>query len=83
MSKSEITQLRQQIEQELVSMHLGLNGLAAGTVKHQFIEAKMQRLSMYEDQLATHIGGEQAILFSCQAYIRVMEEKEQNEQKTS
>jgi hypothetical protein len=76
-------QLRLQIEQELTSMRQGLSGLAAGTAKHQFIEAKMKRLGAYEDQLATHIGGEQAILFSCQAYIRLMDGKEQNEEKTS
>jgi hypothetical protein len=56
-------------------MRLGLNGLAAGIAKHQFIEAKMKRVGGYEDQLAQYIGGEQAILFSCQAYIRVMGEE--------
>ena len=75
MPQSETQQLREQIEAELVSMRLGLNGLASGTSKHEFIETKMKRLGSYEDQLAQHIGGEQAILFSCQAYIRVMEEK--------
>ena len=61
MSTSEVSHLRQQIEQELVAMRLGLNGLAAGTTKHQFIEAKMHRLGVYEEQLANHIGKEQAV----------------------
>jgi hypothetical protein len=73
---SEVAQLRESIELELVAMRLGLSGLAAGTAKHQFIEARMHQLGTYEDQLTTHIGREQAVLFSCQAYIRVMEGKE-------
>lgn len=73
--KSEVAQLRNSIEDEFISMRLGLNGLAAGVSKHQFIEAKMERVGSYEDQLARHIGGEQALLFSCQAYLHVMDEQ--------
>ena len=73
MSKSEVAQLRGRIEDEFISMRMGLSGLAAGVAKHQFIEAKMRNLRVHENQLAQHIGGEQAILFSCQAYIRVIE----------
>ena len=72
--KSEIAQIRDSIEQELRAMRRGLSGLAAGTAKHQFIEARMHQVGTYEDQLASHIGGEQAILFSCQSYIRIMEQ---------
>jgi hypothetical protein len=75
MPHSEVAQLRANIEQELTAMRLGLSGLAAGTTRHQFIEAKMHRLGVYEDQLAKQIGKEQAVSFSCQAYIRVMEGK--------
>jgi hypothetical protein len=75
MAQSEVAQLRQSIEQELQAMRQGLSGLAAGTARHTFIEAKMRRLGQYEDQLATHIGKEQAIIFSCQAYITAMQEE--------
>ena len=69
MSISEVAQLRASIETELVAMRLGLSGLAAGTAKHQFIEAKMKRVGGFEDQLATHIGKEQAIpLFLSSVY---------------
>ncbi len=70
---SEVELIRASIETELVAMRLGLSGLAAGVAKHQFIEAKMRNLRVHEDQLAQHVGGEQAILFSCQTYIRVIE----------
>ena len=73
MSKSQVSQLRNQIEAELAAMRQGLSGLAAGTAKHQFIESKLRLVGTFEDQLARYIGGEQAVQFSCQAYIRVME----------
>jgi hypothetical protein len=73
---SEVANLRNSIETELAAMHRGLNGLAAGVAKHQFIESKMKQLGGLEDQLAQHVGGEQALLFSCQTYLRVMEAKE-------
>jgi hypothetical protein len=76
-SQSEIAQLRTQIEREIISMRLGLHGLAVGIAKHEFIEAKMHKLGTYKDQLAIHVGKEQANQFSCQTYIQVMDGKEQ------
>ena len=81
MSQSEIAQLRTKIEEELHAMRQGVSGLAAGNSKHQFIQAKMHRIGQIEDQLATHIGFDQATLFCCQAYIQVMEEPEQTTQE--
>ncbi|MBV9615659.1 MAG: hypothetical protein JO011_13155 [Ktedonobacteraceae bacterium] len=74
MSQSEVARLRVQIEEELHAMRQGLSGLAAGSSKHQFLQAKMHRVGQIEDQLASHVGFDQAVLFSCQAYIQVMEE---------
>jgi hypothetical protein len=74
MSQSEVAQLRTKIEEELHAMRQGLVGFAAGASKHQFIQAKMYRIGQMEDQLATHVGFDQAILFCCQVYIQVMEE---------
>jgi hypothetical protein len=70
---SQVAQLRANIELELIAMHQGLNGLAADTTKHEFIEAKMHHLGVFEDQLAAHIGNDQAVQFSCEAYIQAME----------
>ncbi|MDQ2888420.1 MAG: hypothetical protein M3Y39_20335 [Chloroflexota bacterium] len=72
---SEIARIRQQIDLELDAMKRGLSGLAAGTARHAFIEAKMRRVGEYEEQLAEHIGKPEAELVSCLAYIRVMEEQ--------
>jgi hypothetical protein len=73
MSTSQVADLRNQIEAEITAMRSGLSGLAAGTSKHAFIEAKMKRIGIFEEQLSQQIGSEQATSFSCQAYIRVME----------
>lgn len=77
MSQSEVAQLRTKIEEEVHAMRQGLSGLAAGNSKHQFIQAKMHRIGQIEDQLATHVGVDEAMLFCCQTYIQVMEESEQ------
>ena len=69
---STVQQLREQIESELTSMRLGIHGLAAGVSTHHFIESKMQRIGHYEDQLAQHIGREQACMLTCQAYMQQM-----------
>ena len=74
MSQSEVAQLRTKIEEELHAMRQGLSGFAAGNSKHQFIQTKMHRIGQIEDQLATHVGVDQAMLFCCQTYIQVMEE---------
>lgn len=74
MSHSEIAQLRTNIEAEIHAMRTGLSGLAAGTSKHAFLQAKMSRIGHMEDQLATHVGKEQAITFCCQTYIQEMEQ---------
>ena len=74
MGQSEVAQLRDRMEQELQAMRQGLSGLAAGVSMHRFIEAKMHLLGQIEDQLATHIGKEQARHLSCKAYIDAMKE---------
>jgi hypothetical protein len=44
MSKSEITQLLQRIEQEYASARRGLRALASGTARHAFLSGKMERI---------------------------------------
>ena len=72
--KSEIQCLREQIEAEIASMRQGFSGLAAGVAKHHFIEARMHRIGQYEDQLAQHLGKEEASQLTCQVSMQQMEE---------
>ncbi len=70
---SEVQQLRERIELEMLAMRNGLTGLAVGVTRHQFIEARYHRLGQLADELATHVGEPQASQFSYQAYIRLVE----------
>jgi hypothetical protein len=48
---SEVARLRAQIEAEYQAAQRGLTGLAAGTTRHAFITAKMERMTQYLQQL--------------------------------
>ena len=57
---SEVARLRRQIEEEYEAASLGLTGFAEGTTRHQFINARMERIGGYVDALAALVGMEQA-----------------------
>lgn len=73
MSKSEVARLRTQIELELEAVNRGMNGLAIGHARHDFIHARMQRIGTYQDTLACEIGEEAATQVVCQLYHDVIE----------
>ncbi|MBO0780859.1 MAG: hypothetical protein J2P37_18710 [Ktedonobacteraceae bacterium] len=73
MCKSEVAQLRQQIELELDAMQRGLSGLASGTARHSFIHARMERIGSCQDRLAQQIGETAAHHIVCQLYVRAMD----------
>jgi len=56
MSKSEITQLLERIEQEYASARSGLSGLASGTARHAFISGKMERIQTCYRSLCGLLG---------------------------
>lgn len=65
---SEVQRLRAQIDQEIISMQLGLVGLAA-SAEHEFIHTKMNRVGAHIDELAQHVGIERANMVSCEVYL--------------
>lgn len=73
MSKSEIAQIRQQIEVELEAMRAGINGIAAGAARHAFIHARMERIGACQDRLADYLGENTAQNIVCRLYIETME----------
>ncbi len=75
MSKSEVAQLRQQIELELEALHRGLFALSTGGARHAFINAKMERVGACQDVLANHVGQNAASMIVCQLYVEAMEPK--------
>lgn len=53
---SEIRQLLQQIEEEHLACRRGLSGLAEGTARHEFINARQQKIDQHHTQLLALIG---------------------------
>ena len=54
--KSEVAQLLQQIGLEYEADTRGLTGLSAGSAKHNFITAKLERIGVYHEQLVNLVG---------------------------
>ncbi len=73
-NKSEVAQLRQQIALELDAMRRGLLGISTGSARHAFIHARMERVGVCQDTLATSIGEQAATQIVCVAYMQAMEQ---------
>jgi hypothetical protein len=73
---SEVARLRQQIESELLALRRGLNGIASGHARHDFIHSRMDRIGACQDSLAHYVGDQDALLVVCQLYQEKMEEDE-------
>ncbi|MBV9688266.1 MAG: hypothetical protein JO202_00995 [Ktedonobacteraceae bacterium] len=59
-NKSEVARLCQQLEQECEAMQRGLYGLAS-VAAHEIIRHRYQALGDYAEELAKHVGQEQAV----------------------
>jgi hypothetical protein len=73
MSRSEIAQLREQIELELVAMRRGLYAVSEGQARHAFINAKMERIGTCQDRLAHHVGEKKANHIVYELYVEAMD----------
>lgn len=73
MNRSEVAQLRQQIELQLQALQRGMYGLATGTARHAFIQARMERIGVCQDRLAEQLGENAANQIVCSLYGEVME----------
>ena len=71
---SEVAQLRKQIELELDAMRRGMAGIALGTARHAFINARMQRVGACQDILARQVGETTANRIVCNIYMQTMEQ---------
>jgi hypothetical protein len=73
MNQSEVARLREQIELQLQAMQQGLRGLASGSSRHAFIQARMRRIGEYQDDLARQIGEQEADQVLWSLYTGIME----------
>ena len=61
MSESEVARLLKEIELTYQAAENGLAGLAAGTARHEFITAKMEKLEKSRESLVQFVGADQAM----------------------
>ncbi len=54
--KSAVAQLLQQIDQEYQAAQQALTGLASGIARHDFINAREERIAMLHQELASLVG---------------------------
>jgi hypothetical protein len=73
MCRSEVAQLRHQIELELEAMQRAMTGFAAGTARHEFIRRRMDQLGNYQDKLAEHVGESVANQVVCSLYVEIFQ----------
>ncbi len=59
MEESEVARIRRQIELEYEAARRGLEDYAIAS-RHQFIAARMQRVSQYHQELVTLVGDQRA-----------------------
>jgi hypothetical protein len=73
MAKSEVAQLRRQIELELEAMERYMTAFAVGTARHEFIRKRMERIGSCQERLAEQVGEMAAAQIVCNIYIETME----------
>lgn len=68
MSKSEVAELRRRIELEYQAMQRAMTDFAAGTARHEFIMARLNRIGQCQEALAQHMGEEAAMKLVYELY---------------
>ena len=61
MSQSDVARLIQHIEQEYHASKRGLEGLASGSARHDFIQKRAENIGQCHEHLTELIGPEEAI----------------------
>ncbi|HTD18186.1 MAG TPA: hypothetical protein VK667_01520 [Ktedonobacteraceae bacterium] len=72
-NKSEVARLLKRIDLEFEAAQLGISGLAEGTARHDFINARMDQVGVIETQLATYLGKDEANRLICEHYVKIIE----------
>ncbi len=70
---SEVARLRAQIEREHAAGMWALSGLAEGTARHNFIQRRLEHMSVAHQGLINLLGEEQATTIVCEIFDRTLE----------
>lgn len=60
MGQSEVAQLLRQIDLEYSAAREAMTGLSLGSAQHDFINARMERLTLCHEQLSNCVGVQEA-----------------------
>lgn len=71
-NKSEVARLMERIDLEMQAVRYAMSSMAAGYARHDFIHARMLAAGVCSNQLAAHIGEEEATRVLCQRYDAMM-----------
>lgn len=71
-NKSEVARLMRQIATELEAAERGRIGLAFGTARHDFINAKLNRAGECQEQLAKLVGEPRAMELLYEQYVETI-----------
>jgi len=71
-NNSEVARIRAQIEAECEAMQRGLTSYAI-TAQHRFINARYDRLGALQEELARHVGEQEAMEQVVGLYIKVVD----------
>jgi hypothetical protein len=73
---SEVARLLRQIDLEFEAAKQAATGLAVGVASHRFIVTRMTRVGVYQAQLSTQVGAEEALRLVGEHYVGIMEQAE-------
>ncbi len=77
---SEVARLLCQIDLEFEAAKQAVTGLAVGVASHRFIAARMTCVGVYQAQLSTQVGAEEALRLVGERYVGIMEQAESDEE---
>ena len=70
MAESEVARLLREIDEAYQAAEWALTGLACGTTKHDFINAKEERIAICHQELTTLIGPDEATALVAGVYFQ-------------
>ncbi len=70
MAESEVARLMREIDEAYQAALWGLTGLASGTARHDFINAKEKRIALCHQELTTLVGRDEATALVAGVYFQ-------------
>ena len=70
MAESEVARLLREIDEAYQAAEWALTGLTCGTARHDFINAKEERIAVCHQELSTLIGPDEATALVAEVYLR-------------